>query len=87
MKYENFERVKTIVEEIDKLKSLLNDMNSYPVIKIMQGNFTVLSISAYPSADKHNFEKFPSYGVTMINSIKEDLQHRIDIANEKLENL
>jgi hypothetical protein len=62
-------------------------MNKYPVIKIMVGNGTALSIIGYPSADEHNFEKFHLYAVVMINSIKEDLQHRIDIANEKLENL
>jgi hypothetical protein len=86
MKYENFEQIESLVKEIRKMEALIEDIGSYPVVRITNGNANVVSISGYPS-NEHGHPRFPEIATAFISSIKTDLHERITIAKSKLETL
>ena len=87
MKYENFEQVKSLVAEVEKCEKLIDEIGTYPVVKIVDGyNKTISSIAGYPTKE-HNFEDFPAIATEFISQIKDSLNTRIKVAKLKIETL
>lgn len=52
MKYENFEKAKSIVEEIRKKQKLIDELSSDNIyVKILDSNYTVMTIGTWSSCE------------------------------------
>jgi len=85
MKYENFKKAKSAVEEIDKSKSILADLQSEGIyVKIMNGGSTIMSLDADPSSSEHEFK---SNAISFIDQLKLHYKQKIIKLTAELEEL
>jgi hypothetical protein len=84
MKYENFDKVKSLVEQIRKEESFLEDLSSGNIsITINKGNYGIQSIGAWPDCE----HRYRDAGIAMVDTIKTDLRNRITKMKSELETL
>lgn len=52
MKYENFSKAKSIVEQIDKDKKILEELNGDNVsVKVMDNTYTIMTVGSWSSCE------------------------------------
>lgn len=82
MKYENFDQVKKLVEQIAKQKAILEIINSKPVITITRP-FTSDSISI--ETINENRVDMGCYALDFLTALREDIEKRIETLKGMLE--
>lgn len=84
MKYENFQKVKSIVEQIDKDKKTLEDLNSDNIsVKVLDGQWAVMTIGSWSSCE-HDCR---NYAARFIHDLKFHYEERLKKLNVELEML
>jgi hypothetical protein len=82
MKYENFEQVKKLIEQIAKHKATLEIINSEPIIKI-ERPFTSDNISI--ETINEDRVDMGCYALDFLAALREDVQNRIETLKGMLE--
>ncbi len=60
MKYENFEKVKSICEQIDKTKKVIEDLKSDNIsVKVLDNQWTIMTVGSWSSCE-HDCKDFAS---------------------------
>ncbi len=84
MKYENFQKAKSIVEQIDKNKKLLEDLNSQNVsVKLLDNQWTIMTIGSWSSCE-HDCR---NYAAQFVNNLKCHYEGVLRHLNAELETL
>jgi hypothetical protein len=84
MQYENFQKVKSIVEQIDKDKQTLENLNSNNIsVKVLDNLWTVLSVGSWSSCE-HDCK---NYAARFVNDLKFHYEEKLRKLNAELETL
>jgi hypothetical protein len=84
MKYENFQKAKSIVEQIDKIEKLLEYLNGQNVsVKLIDGPSLIMTIGSWSSCE-HDCK---NYAARFINDLKCHYEGRSEYLHRELETL
>ena len=84
MKYENFSKAKSLVEQIDKNKKTLEDLNSDNVsVKLLDNQWTIMTIGSWSSCE-HDCR---NYAARFVNDLKFHYEEKLKKLNAELETL
>jgi len=75
MKYENFEKAKSIVDSIDKHNKVLGELTGDNVsVKLLDGQFTIMTIGSWSSCEHSCQNLAENFVQTLIEAYTQKLQ-------------